>query len=173
MGKRWLFIALIIVGFQLTAHAGGSDEMFTVYLVRHAEKVAGAENPSDPPLSDCGKGRAAALAAMLQSVKLERVYSSPYDRSLSTARPVADSHGIEVETYDPAELQAFADQLLRRKQNALVVGHSNTTAVLAGLLSGEAGEEFGEDEYGRLYLVTLLGDQSQVILLEQTFHCGK
>ncbi len=172
MVKRWLFITLIMIGFQFAAHARESGEMFTVYLVRHAEKAAGAENPSDPPLSACGESRSAALAAMLKSVRLERVYSSPYDRSLGTARPVAESHGIEVDAYDPAKLEAFADQLLKRKQDALVVGHSNTTAVLAGLLSGEAGEEFDEDEYGRLYLVTLAGDQSQVILLEQTFRCG-
>lgn len=171
MINRWLFITLILVGFQFAAQAREAGDMFTVYLVRHAEKVSGVENPSDPPLSPCGKRRAGALADMLQSVRLERVYSSPYDRSRSTARPVAESHGIAVESYDPEQLEAFAGLLLERKQNALVVGHSNTTGVLAGLLSGQAGEEFPEDEYGRLYLVTLTDDQNQVVLLQQSFQC--
>ncbi len=145
--------------------------MFTIYLARHAEKATHAGNPTDPPLSACGQSRAERLAISLKDAKLDRVYSTPYLRTRDTALPAAVAHGLEVEAYDPANLAAFSDALLENRQNALVIGHSDTTAVLAGLISGEAGEEFDEDEYDRLYLVTVSGDQSQVILLDQAFRC--
>jgi broad specificity phosphatase PhoE len=145
--------------------------MFTIYLARHAEKATEAREPSDPPLSACGRRRAEMLAIMLKNVELERVYSTPYVRTRDTALPAASDRGLEVEEYDPASLASFSDLLLENRQNALVIGHSDTTAVLAGLISGEAGEEFDEDEYDRLYLVTVSGDQNQLILLDQAFHC--
>jgi broad specificity phosphatase PhoE len=168
---RFLLAVFLILGVQEFTHSQGKDEMFTIYLARHAEKASVAEDPTDPPLSACGERRAKSLAITLKDVKLERVYSTPYARTRDTGLPAAAGHGLEVEDYDPANLEAFADALLENKQNALVVGHSNTTAVLAGLISGEAGEEFDEDEYDRLYLVTVCGDQKQVILLHQTFRC--
>jgi len=149
------------------------DRMFTIFLVRHAEKVTdpGGEI-ENPPLSDCGTARAKALATQLRHVDLERIYSTSYRRTLDTARPVAAKRGLGIEAYDPASLKAFSMKLLDRGQNALVVGHSNTTAVLAGLLAGEAGEDFDESEYDRLYLVTVAGGQRQLILLDQAFVCG-
>lgn len=145
--------------------------MFTIYLARHAEKKSVSEDPGDPLLAACGERRAESLAIMLKDVELEHVYSTPYLRTRNTALPAAVAHGLEIETYDPLNLEGFAGLLLEKKKNALVIGHSDTTAVLAGLLSGEAGEEFDEDEYDRLYLVTVAGDQNQVILLDQAFHC--
>jgi len=145
--------------------------MFTVYLARHAEKNLSPENLDDPPLSFCGGQRAEALARILREVKLERVFSTPFQRTRDTALPSASAHGLEIEDYDPADLDGFSTELLKNQQNALVIGHSNTTAVLAGLLIGEAGEEFEEDEYDRLYLVTVAGAQNQLILLDQAFRC--
>jgi broad specificity phosphatase PhoE len=145
--------------------------MFTIFLARHAEKESAAENPLDPPLAACGQRRAEFLAIMLEEVNLEYVYSTPFLRTRNTALPVASSRGLEIEGYDPENLEGFASLLLDRKQNALVIGHSDTTAILAGLISGGAGEAFSEDEYDRLYLVTISGDQRQLILLDQSFHC--
>lgn len=171
--KKWLFLSLVLLGIQGSAQAREPGEMYTIYLVRHAEKGAPAENPEDPPLSRCGEQRAGNLATMLQSVDLGHVYSTPYERTRNTARPVAESHGLELEIYDPLKLEEFTGQLLEQGQSALVVGHSNTTAILAGLLSGEDGEEFDEEEYDRLYLVTFFRNQRQVILLNQAFRCDQ
>lgn len=162
------------LGIQNVAHSQDTDKMFTVYLARHAEKQADAANLEDPSLSACGEQRSIALATILKSVGLERVYSTDFQRSLATARPVAESHQLEIETYDPEQMEAFSVELLKRRQNALVIGHSNTTAVLAGLLAGQEGEsfsEFSEDEYDRLYLVTVAGGQGQVNMLDQAFRC--
>jgi len=162
-----------LLGIQNVAYSQDPDGMFTVYLARHAEKLTESENPEDPSLSACGESRAASLATLLRAVNLDRVYSTPYARTRETAGPVAASHQLEIETYDPRQLEVFSSQLLGQKQNALVIGHSNTTAVLAGLLSGEAGQPFGEDEFDRLYLVTVSGTQSQVNILDQAFMCAQ
>jgi len=161
----------LFLGIQEITYSQGKDEMFTIYLARHAEKATVAEDPTDPPLSACGQQRAEVLAIILKDVKLEHVYSTPYLRTRDTALPAALAHGLEVEAYDPENLVAFSEALLEKRRSALVIGHSDTTAVLAGLISGQGGEEFDEDEYDRLYLVTVSGDQSQVILLDQAFRC--
>lgn len=168
---RPLLIALVCMSLAGTVNAGQESTGFTIYLVRHAEKQTMAADPRDPPLSACGTMRAEALAVMLKDVGLERVYSTPYQRTRMTASPAADSHQLVLETYDPQNLEGFAASLRESQQDSLVVGHSNTTGVLAGLLAGEAGEEFGEDEYSRLYQVTRFGNQSKMVLLNQAFNC--
>jgi phosphohistidine phosphatase SixA len=169
--KWFLMATFLLCGSGAAAQAGEQGEMFTIFLARHAEKDSAAEDPLNPPLTACGERRAESLAIMLKEVKLEHVYSTPFLRTRNTAFPAASSHGLEIEDYDPANLEGFASLLLDKKQNALVIGHSDTTAILAGLLSGGAGEAFSEDEYDRLYLVTVSGDQHQLILLDQGLHC--
>ncbi len=168
---RILLGVFLFLGIQEITDSQGKDEMFTIYLARHAEKATVAEDPTDPPLSACGEQRAEVLAIILKDVKLEHVYSTPYLRTRDTALPAAAAHGLKVEEYEPENLPAFSDVLLENRRSALIIGHSDTTAVLAGLLSGQGGEEFDEDEYDRLYLVTVSGDQSQLILLDQAFRC--
>lgn len=164
---------VVALGIQNVAYGQDADGMFTIFLVRHAEQLTESEDPKDPPLSVCGESRAASLATMLRAVNLDHVYSTPYARTRETAGPVAASHQLEIEIYDSRQLDVFSSQLLDQKHNALVIGHSNTTSVLAGLLSGGAGQPFGEDEFDRLYLVTVSGNQSQVNILDQAFMCGE
>ena len=146
-----VLVAMILLGLQNVTQAQNEGEIFTVYLARHAEKESEAEDPSNPSLSRCGEMRAESLAEMLSSIGLEKIYSSPYERTLSTARPSADLHHLEIEIYDPRKLDEFSVLLLDRQQDVLVLGHSNTTPVLAGLLAGERGEAFADDIYDRVY----------------------
>lgn len=168
----WL-AGLALIGFGVITDVRGEDGIFTVYLARHAEKDLTVAEAPDPPLSRCGELRAQALADMLKDARLERVYSTPYTRTLETALPAAELHQKEVETYDPRQLEVFAELVLERKQDSLVIGHSNTTAVLAGLLADEQGQAFGEAEYDRLYLVNRYGEQARLTLLHQKFSCSQ
>jgi len=151
--------------------AQNKSEIFTIYLVRHAEKEAEANEPEDPSLSSCGELRAQALAKILSDIRLEKIYSTPYERTLSTARPITESRQLEIEIYDPSRLGEFSQLLLDARQDALVVGHSNTTGVLAGLLAGVSEEAFDEDIYDRLYQVAISGKQARLNLLHQSFYC--
>jgi 2-keto-3-deoxy-galactonokinase len=53
----------------------------------------------------------------------------------------------------------------------LVVGHSNTTAVLAGLLIGEEMGSFDESIYNRVYQVVIAGDDRRLHILHTAFVC--
>lgn len=172
MMKKYFTIILIILGFQLEACAQKNNEVFTIYLVRHSEKELSSDNPSDPPLTPCGQQRSKSLSSFLSAVDLEAIYSTNYNRTKSTALPTAASKGLEIEEYDPQNLKDFSDFLLERKQDALVVGHSNTTSVLAGLLVDEKLGEFDLDIYNRVYQVVICNSSSRLQLFHSTFHCN-
>ena len=153
------------------ADSQAGDEPFSIFLVRHAEKDQ-TSGSDDPGLSACGESRAQSIAGMLADVALDRVYSTDYKRTRDTASPIASAQQLEVSSYDPRELDEFAGLLLERNEDALVVGHSNTTGVLAGILAGEGGEAFDEGLYDRLYQVVIAGGgQRRTYLLHQAFIC--
>lgn len=171
MTKKYLIIILIILGFQSVVCAQENNEIFTIYLVRHSEKDLTTDNHSDPPLSSCGEQRAKSLSRFLSAVDIDDIYSTNYNRTKNTALPTASSKGLDIQEYDPEELKYFSNFLLEKKQNALVVGHSNTTAVLAGLLVGEALGEFDLDIYNRVYQVVIYNNKARLHLLHSTFDC--
>jgi probable phosphoglycerate mutase len=69
-----------------------------LYLVRHAEALANPDlryiGSRDDPLTDLGQWQAAQLAQAFAGFKLAAVYSSPLTRTLETARPLAQPHGL-------------------------------------------------------------------------------
>lgn len=135
-----------------------------VFLVRHAEKV---DASADPELSQVGAERAVDLAAVLRDSGIERIHSSDYIRTRDTAAPLAVALGLEVELYDPRDLEALAVRLEEGGGRHLVVGHSNTTPNVVELLGGEPGAEIDEaSEYDRLYVVTIAaGGVASTVLL--------
>ncbi|GLX87092.1 phosphoglycerate mutase [Thalassotalea loyana] len=141
---------------------------FTVYLTRHAEKQTDQENPS---LTKCGISRAHQLAELLELANIKAVYSTPYNRTIETATPVANKLGLAVKQYSPKALDMFAVDLLKAKQNVLVVGHSNTTPVLASFLSGEEIKKISESQFRLLFQITINEDERTMTLLQQPLIC--
>ncbi|MBT6162814.1 histidine phosphatase family protein [Flavobacteriales bacterium] len=159
---------LLITSVPCNASAQDSDDMFTIYLVRHAEKQS---DSNDPPLTECGVERSESLSVLLDAVPLEAVFSTDYKRTQSTALPTAVDQGLDIESYATDDLTAIANQLLINRQDALVVGHSNTTAVLAGLLIGQEMGSFDESIYNRVYQVVIAGDDRRLHILHTAFAC--
>ena len=125
----------------------GFAEQHTWYFVRHFEKQLG-DNPS---LTVTGKARAEALATFFSDKPLNFVYSTDYNRTRETAAPVAALKSVDIQFYDPHSLVKFAIKL-KTQVHVLVVGHSNTTPELLGLM-GVANITIEESEYGALYIV--------------------
>ncbi|WP_068545023.1 histidine phosphatase family protein [Thalassotalea crassostreae] len=163
---------LFCLSFILTPWISWADEKqhekFTIYLVRHAEKLS---DTSDPKLTQCGIDRAVHLNNQLINVPLSAIYSSDYQRTKMTAAPLVANHNVDLSIYDPRELDAFSKKLIKLKTTALVVGHSNTTAVLAGLLANESLPAFDESIYDRLYQVTFIDGKPHLQLLQMSFVC--
>jgi len=172
-----MVIRVLIMCFVALTLGSDSDaqnnEIFTIYLVRHSEKDHTSENTSDLPLSECGKQRAIALSRFLDEVHLEAVYSTNYTRTQNTASPTADSKEIEITLYNGQDFETFSNLLLDTQQDALVVGHSNTTGVLAGLLVNQEIGDIDLDIYDRIYQVVICGETRQLHLFHSSFKCVK
>ncbi len=127
-----------------------------IYLTRHAEKQTG----SDPALTAEGQLRAQNIADLLKRADISSIYSTDYNRTQQTATPLSTAISVPITSYDPNQLASFANQLNNLSGNTLVVGHSNTTPELVGLLGGQA-TAIPESEFDRLYQV-IIGDNGQV-----------
>jgi len=155
-----LATALAVTSNPAVSQVSTPDTEGTIVIaVRHAERADdGAERAArDPALSEVGSDRARCLARTLEHAGVTRVFSTDYVRTRSTARPVAEALGLEVEGYDPRALGTFADVLRDAGGVVVVVGHSNTTPALVDALGGESVSPIDEHEYDRLYTV-FLGD---------------
>lgn len=162
----------MILGFQSCVDAQKDSELFTIYLVRHSEKDLTSNNHSNPPLSQCGEQRSENLSNFLRDVNLDAIYSSDYIRTQNTALPTALSKGLEISEYNHQELEDFSKLLIANKQDVLVVGHSNTTGVLAGLLVGEEIGAFDLDVYDRVYQALMYKNSGRLQLLHTAFDCS-
>jgi phosphohistidine phosphatase SixA len=133
------------------------------YIVRHAEKqssatMAASTMTTDVPLSNDGSERAEALAQMLKNEHIKHIFSTDYIRTKSTAQPLAQAINIPVEVYDPKDSQ-FIYRLKSLKENALIVGHSNTVDDLVNELMGrkEISGDLPDSAYGDLFVVKKRG----------------
>jgi hypothetical protein len=84
---------------------------------------------------------------------------------------VAQNRNMETRLYDPKKLEEFAKVLIERGENTLVVGHSNSTPVLAGLLIGEKLEPIDESIYNRIYQVVINKETARLHVLHSVFDC--
>ncbi len=168
---KYILILSALYGAPLNFNDDDCHEHFTIYLVRHAEKNLSSTNSSDPELTPCGEQRAEGLKVFFSSIEIEKVYSTTALRAKSTAQPTATSKGVEVVEYNSDNLEDFAKQLLQKKENALVVGHNHTTAVLAGLLVGQNLGDIPLDEYDRIYQVAFVRKKGHLCLFRSPFQC--
>jgi broad specificity phosphatase PhoE len=75
-----------------------------VFLVRHGATVLSAEDrfagATNVALSDEGRNQVRRLALRLKDEKIAAIYASPLDRTMETARILAEPHGIEIRPRD-------------------------------------------------------------------------
>jgi len=74
--------------------------VLTLYLTRHGQTAFSRENrfcgELDPPLTDVGRQMADALAAGYASLPWAAIYTSHLQRTIETARPLAERAGIPI-----------------------------------------------------------------------------
>jgi 2,3-bisphosphoglycerate-dependent phosphoglycerate mutase len=71
-------------------------------LVRHAlpERIVKEGSAADPPLTDLGRRQAEAAAKWLSVEKFDALYTSPMQRAIQTAEPLASLLGLDVRLED-------------------------------------------------------------------------
>ena len=146
-----LLLTFILQGCQSPVEQPPEAPESVFFLVRHAEKAGQSD---DSPLTEEGQRRAKSLASLLRDAGIGTIYSSDFVRTRDTAVPIATDLGLDIDLYDLHELGELAEKLLLSPGRVLVVGHSNTTPELAGLLGGESGRAIEDSEYDRLYMLT-------------------
>jgi len=74
--------------------------MTRVYLIRHGTTEWNREEifrgRADCGLDETGRAEARALAAYLQEVRIDKIYSSPLSRAMDTAQVIAAGRGLQV-----------------------------------------------------------------------------
>ena len=171
MIKKYIILIIAFTGLQ-SCTIFNDEEIFTIYLVRHSEKELSADEYGDPSLTPCGKERSNQLKNFFKDIKLDAVYSTDYIRTKNTSLPTSISKDLEIKLYDGNNLELFSKSLIDAKQDALVVGHSNTTGVLSGILVGEEIGAFDLDIYNRIYQVVISNKKRRLHLLHSSFECN-
>lgn len=135
----------------------------TIYVVRHAEKVA--SNDSDPSLTELGRVRADALKDTLRGKNIKVIYSTNTNRTRSTAAPTAFLFKDSIRTYGLRPDSMFYNSLLQSKKNTLVIGHSNT---IDDIVNGVMGKkvvpgDFKDWEYDNLFIIRVRGKKKTFV----------
>ena len=175
MKKIKLIAAFLIFFLCLTNEyliAQEEDATFTIYLIRHSEKDMMSGNQLDPPLTMCGIKRSEYLSSFFEDINIKNIYSTNYLRTIKTAMPTTLSKKLSIKYYDSNNLKLFSEELLNLKQNSLVVGHSNTTPILAGLLTGKDVNPHDENIYNRIYKVIIGQNNKKLFVLDTSFDCN-
>ena len=114
-----------------------------------------------------GKERANLLGEVGKLLNVSAIYSTNTQRTKSTVKPLAEELALEVKLYGKAD-QAWVDKL--RQQHAgdvvMIVGHSNTTGVIAGLLAAETPFPIDHDEYDTMFIVTSAAARTSCVRLK-------
>jgi broad specificity phosphatase PhoE len=138
------------------------------FIVRHAEKAAapaGAmmSSGNNPELSAIGKERAEALKKRLAGEKIRAVYSTNTIRTISTAAPVANQSGLQVQLYSIVDSN-FISLLKGLRKNTLIVAHSNTVDDLVNGLTGkQLVSDLPENIYDNLFIVVKKGNRLTLV----------
>lgn len=141
MKKIFYFISLFLFVciFSIPLYSQ-EEEITTVFLVRHAEKVK--DNSNDPDLSSAGKERAIELAYILENVQFDAIYDTPYKRTRQTILPFAEKCNLTINTIKSLranDLKEFVDRTLNKYKggNILIASHSNIVPALIKLIRRE------------------------------------
>jgi 2,3-bisphosphoglycerate-dependent phosphoglycerate mutase len=132
--KKFLLLFVFILSLL---NACNLEETTTYYLIRHAEKDRTETTNRNPNLNKTGKERATRWANYFENIDLDAIYSTKYQRTMQTAKPIADNKSLKIQNYDPENMYDATFQKETRGKKVLIVGHSNTTPLFVNKILGE------------------------------------
>jgi broad specificity phosphatase PhoE len=140
-------MSLLIVTLNAKPALGGQ----AIFLVRHGEKV---DDSRDAALNEAGRARAARLAQLLKDAGISAVYTTDFQRTRDTAKPLAEKLNVQ-----PIIVSREAEDVIGRVralgdgQNALVVAHSDTLPDILKRLGYQEKIAIANEEYDNLFIV--------------------
>jgi phosphohistidine phosphatase SixA len=147
----------------LVASAHLAEAQQAIFLVRHAEQSLEGE---DPPLTEAGRRRATALAALLKDAAINTIYESGIRRTRETAKPLAETLNVELKTYPRTDIGGFVSTL--RSQHAqdrvLIVTQSLRISRWLKALGHSADITIAPTDYDNIFVVIPKGDGGPLVL---------
>lgn len=151
-------IALIFVWFclLLSGCTQAQDRVTTFILVRHAEKEN--DGTKDPDLTEAGKQRASELVRVLNDVKIDAIYSTAYQRTQNTVKPIADAKNLKIISYNAMQGNEMDKIFTEHKGGTVVIaGHSNTTPWVANyFLGADVYPDFEDADYDNIIFLSII-----------------
>jgi len=109
----------------------------TFYLIRHAEKDRSNLDEQNPNLTTKGMDRAKHWALYFDSIPLNSIYTTSYNRTKQTITPVSNIKKIKPQIYLPNKINIQEFIKSNYGKNVLISGHSNTTPAMVNKLINE------------------------------------
>lgn len=146
-------VRAILPALLLCQLAAAQQNVRTIFLVRHAEKISSAP---DAMLSPEGEKRAECLASTLKDAGIKQIYVTDLKRTQQTAEPLAKLLKIKPTILPAKDSNALIKNLVYTGGgNILVVGHSETVPFVIARLQAGTVAPIGENEYDRMFEVTI------------------
>jgi phosphohistidine phosphatase SixA len=162
-------LTLFFLLFSLTTISAQQKGATVVYLVRHAEKDLSNPGDKNPPLTEQGKIRAQHLAEKLKKEKIEAIYSTKFDRTMSTVKPLSEQKKLAINEYYGVDYESLKKMVEANKGKTLVIcGHSdNLIPIIKSLGSTPPVEKIADDEYDNLFKVIITPDGKATASVEK------
>lgn len=172
---RYLIIPCIMTLFTLLIvscknHTDPDKTYSKFFVVKHAERYPGF----DGHLTWYGRERAGDLMRLLKDSNIQKIYVTPYSRTLETADSLRLLQKIDTVVYlkDSTGESLIKCLKLHRDygKNILIVGHNNTVpGILRKLGASYSGNELPDSVFNRMYEV--INDHGKVSM--KSFLYGK
>ena len=158
-----IFILPLVSSFlwAQSVNAPADEGASIVVLFRHGE----TDSTKERHLNAAGQQRAELLGSMLKDLNPDFIYSTDIYRTKETVEPLRKIADKQLRFYGLSDMQSIAEEMKSTPGTYVVSGHSNTTPDMVRLLGADPGEEINENEFDRLYIVTIVNGKSTVVLL--------
>ncbi len=161
MKIKLIGITLSVLFVFAAAPAANAEQV--IYLIRHAEKVSGVEDPS---LTEAGKQRAKAWAEILRDTGIKAVYTSKKKRTQETGAPIAKALGVPMTSISRKDVAGLVERL--RSQHAdeavLIVAHTKTIPKLVKALANSDNGTIQRSDFDNLFIIVSEGRNDATVM---------
>lgn len=159
-----LKITSIALFFILIFGCSEEKDTTNLIIVRHAEKNT-ATDQFNPKLTARGKKRARKLRTILDSMEINAIYSTTFDRNMQTVMPLAAHKGMDIQSYTKDHWKTLLDSIPSKHPsgNVLICSHSDIIFPMIRHLGIQTERDhLDEDEYDKIFIITDLQNSAEL-----------
>ena len=158
-----LLICIITASCKEKTHLNKKSETTTFYLIRHAEKDRSNPSEQTPNLTLKGLNRAQNWAKYFDSIPINSIYTTSFNRTKQTIIPVSKLKDITPKIYSPNKIDIQNFIKTNRGKNVLISGHSNTTPEMVNkLINQPKFQDMLDSDNKSLFVVQIIDTEVSV-----------